>query len=1162
LGLTSLLALLTLARPSAAASGVVVVVVLPGYEAARADLRPGDVLLEWEQGRDHGTFVSTFDVERVEIEQGPRGPVTVRGVRDGRPLEATLTWDEWSLSTRPQFSEDELAIVVPMVQLAQAAREPERDAAALRAIRDGARALPAGDSRSWMLSQIARAQARLGALDDIRDTLDEARRGAREAGHTFVEAALWGIEMDLWSATGRPQEARAAAREAVAVHRRAGLGLAGANRLLALVGLIQQGTVVATDISNGAASTYVEYERTAPTSDDATADDRREASKAAHEAVAVVERLAPASASLAQALVNLGAFLPTTEEQVACFRRALAIRDQGPEGLAVVGVMNQICRRQFFDHPQQCLDYSRRSAALEEKFEPDTLDHADALAGLAAAYLYLGDLDPAEAVERRALEIRERRVPDSIHVADSLDRLGSIALVRGDYAQAEAHYRRAVDIDQRKAPGTVMLAKKLQSLGQLLRTLYEPAEAEVHLRRALEIFEKNGVPPLIAGCLAILAGAAEDQGDTARAEAHYRRALDTLRAVGPEAPIVAMVQQNLGVLLSQHDRLDEAETLYADALARVERAGDRGRGVAELKSARGSLRLRRGDLPGAESDLKAALQYFERAAPGSGDLAEVCQNLSVVVHRRGRNDESLALLQRATREYDAQSRRMVRAPEAQAALRATHAVAYLDLEDALVERGRGEEALQVSERARAWTLLTQMSERAVGPGPQVPAALEAERHAADADYDRRLLEVASAEGVKARAQAERNLETARRDRDDVRSRIRAAAPRAAAFHDPVPLDLAGIRRVLEPGTLLLSYRLGDESSRVYAVGPGPDDFAVVAIEGGAAAIGEEVKAFRERIESRRTAVLQAALFRQAQDLSRRLLAPVAARIDRAERLLVVPDGALNRLPFAALADPAAGAEPRYLVEAKPLHVVSSATLYAALTRARDARAGAPVIAGVGDPVYSGPPGAMPPALTRSVRRGLRLSPLPWARKELEALRELSPRGTTLWMGVEATEARAKSLGDGPKIIHFACHGFVDERFPLESGLALSVPASPAAGEDNGLLQAWEVFEGVRLDADLVTLSACQTGAGKEMAGEGLLGLTWAFQYAGARSVLASLWEVNDAATAELMRAFYRALGAGASKAEALRRAQLELLHRPGTSAPYFWAAFSLFGDGR
>jgi CHAT domain-containing protein len=148
------------------------------------------------------------------------------------------------------------------------------------------------------------------------------------------------------------------------------------------------------------------------------------------------------------------------------------------------------------------------------------------------------------------------------------------------------------------------------------------------------------------------------------------------------------------------------------------------------------------------------------------------------------------------------------------------------------------------------------------------------------------------------------------------------------------------------------------------------------------------------------------------------------------------------------------------------------------------------------------------------------------------------------------------------LLHFACHGLADEASPLDSALALTLPGDWEPGRENGLLQAWEVFERLRIDADLVTLSACGTALGKQMSGEGVLGLTRAFQYAGARSVLASLWEVNDDSTAELMGRFYRHLKGGRGKAEALRAAQCEMIRRPTSSHPHRWGAFQLIGDGR
>src|SRR6185295_587152 len=135
----------------------------------------------------------------------------------------------------------------------------------------------------------------------------------------------------------------------------------------------------------------------------------------------------------------------------------------------------------------------------------------------------------------------------------------------------------------------------------------------------------------------------------------------------------------------------------------------------------------------------------------------------------------------------------------------------------------------------------------------------------------------------------------------------------------------------------------------------------------------------------------------------------------------------------------------------------------------------------------------------------------------------------------------KSVGTDARYLHFACHGTLDEHFPLNSAIALTIPEKPAEGQDNGLLQAWEVFDHVRLDADLVTLSACKTGLGKEMGGEGLLGLMRAFQYAGARSVMGTLWAINDKSTTRLMRRFYGHLKAGRSRDEALRAAQIDLI---------------------
>ena len=272
--------------------------------------------------------------------------------------------------------------------------------------------------------------------------------------------------------------------------------------------------------------------------------------------------------------------------------------------------------------------------------------------------------------------------------------------------------------------------------------------------------------------------------------------------------------------------------------------------------------------------------------------------------------------------------------------------------------------------------------------------------------------------------------------------------------------------------------------------------------------------------------------------------------------------------------------PRYFIEWKPLHVVASATVYAELKKARRDTSAAPpsvVLAAFGDPTYPALPPEQAdrianPEVRAVVRRGYALAPLPASRTEVEGIARLYAGRAATYLGDQATEERAKTIGKGVRYLHFASHGLLDERFPLNSALALTIPERPSEGQANGLLQAWEIFEQMRIDADLVTLSACETGLGKELGGEGLVGLTRAFQYAGARAVLASLWSVGDDSTAELMTRFYGYLKAGKTKDEALRAAQLELIRRrrpsketaPGTTSavshPFHWAAFQLIGD--
>jgi CHAT domain-containing protein len=402
------------------------------------------------------------------------------------------------------------------------------------------------------------------------------------------------------------------------------------------------------------------------------------------------------------------------------------------------------------------------------------------------------------------------------------------------------------------------------------------------------------------------------------------------------------------------------------------------------------------------------------------------------------------------------------------------------------------------------------------------------------------------------------------EREQLIDSIRKASPRFADLKYPRPLDVNAVRDILDPGTILASFSVCEDRTALFVVRPSGVEpgLSVFALPVGEKTLKTQVQELRKLILARRPAK-DSLLMSRARELYDELFRPAEAVLSGGDRLLVVPDGPLQLLPFQALVRDSG----EYLVEWKPVSTVVSATVFAELKRARRDEAKPLELVAFGDPHY--------PRLSKgvseskvdvevrsSVERGLSLSPLPFSRKEVENVIALYPNRSKIYLGEEATEERAKSLGKDVRYIHFAVHGLLDQRFPLNSALVMSIPDKLTAGKDNGLLQAWEIFEQMRIDADLVTLSACNSGLGEELSGEGMLGLTRAFQYAGARSILSSFWSVDDLRTMELMTEFYAQLYTGTTKEKALQLAQLKLLHSRAASSPYYWAGFTLIGDWR
>ncbi|HXJ42057.1 MAG TPA: CHAT domain-containing protein, partial [Bryobacteraceae bacterium] len=284
-----------------------------------------------------------------------------------------------------------------------------------------------------------------------------------------------------------------------------------------------------------------------------------------------------------------------------------------------------------------------------------------------------------------------------------------------------------------------------------------------------------------------------------------------------------------------------------------------------------------------------------------------------------------------------------------------------------------------------------------------------------------------------------------------------------------------------------------------------------------------------------------------------VMEPIVSR--EVASLIIVPDGPLHLIPFSALTTPKGG----YLNSKVDLSAAPSATVYYTLRREAKTGAARKPFLGV---AFSPAAQSVTPnvSATRGISdlRNANLKPLRFGREEItEAAKVFGPSSVTL-DGSQASEAalKARSLGDF-KVIHLAAHGLSDDREPDRAALVLA----PGGESEDGLWQAREITRS-RINADVVVLSACETGIGRLQGQEGVMNLARAFLIAGARSVVASLWAVDDRSTATLMESFYQHLKGGATVNEALRQAQGDFIKDYGDKAsPSLWAGFEVIGDG-
>jgi CHAT domain-containing protein len=476
---------------------------------------------------------------------------------------------------------------------------------------------------------------------------------------------------------------------------------------------------------------------------------------------------------------------------------------------------------------------------------------------------------------------------------------------------------------------------------------------------------------------------------------------------------------------------------------------------------------------------------------------------------------------------------------------------YRELVTVLVDQQRTDEAFAVAERMKGQALQLSLEQGYVNLSSTMGAEEKERERGLDEAIAKLNRELLSAEGATAtelrneRDEARRQLELFR---SDLYLRHPVVAARRVPDGDPMRAALAA----LPPGGTALELTVLEQETIAFTVTRVNDRVVVQAtrIPIARAALERDVIAFAEAL-GRRDPAADA----MARVVSGHLIAPIAGQLRSLRQLTVVPDGILWRVPWEVLRAPGG----RRLVERM---AIARAPSLQFLARTRQSEAdvsshtGKQRLLALGDPRIAASTGER----VRALQRGARLGRLPEAAREVRTIGRLyGAERSEVRIGARASETAFKR--DAPRfdVLHLATHGVVDDRAPMFSALALA--AGGKDGGDDGLLEAREIAE-LQLTARLVVLSACDTARGRLEAGEGVIGLSWAFLASGVPALVVSGWKTDSAATERLMVGFHRGLLAGLSPAEALRRSEVALLHDARYAHPYYWAPFAVVGDGR
>jgi CHAT domain-containing protein len=835
---------------------------------------------------------------------------------------------------------------------------------------------------------------------------------------------------------------------------------------------------------------------------------------------------------------------------------------------------------------------------------------------LGALYFNLEDYERAMYYSERSISLAQKlqtvhgpqgAYPDEYGVAGALSTLGELNAREGNYSQAIENLQEALSIYQKLSRDnnsyTVFIADSYAALGRLYTTVGEQTKALAHLNKALDAAKASFQLDRVASIYNSIGYLYLEQEEYEQAGDYFNRGLEIYTAEKNRRES-ARVLLNLAVISQRRADFAQALTLFSRSLKEAEAASSKeimiaateGIGVALTGQGNYSLaiktlddglnlaknindKMRQSELLWREAEAFYAMGYYAQAEMRALEAQNLARRLRLsklsfltattlgqVYLKENKAELAERSLRQAIDGIEAMREAIAGREEETEMFFEKRVAPYHALIDLFLRQNRPYDALIYAERAKARVLLDVLRDgrrdaTAVMTSEEKIEEQKLNREIYNLNERIRCEESGTATDSENLTALYSQLEAVRVRYESFLNSVNASHPQLNLRRNMTsPLSIGDLNALLtDSHRAYLEYVVTKEKTYVFVLtrkgANNTIELKVFPIEITADELAKKVAQFHHRIADR--SPLFALSAREMYDI---LIRPVARELDGIATICLVLDGSLWNLPFQALLS----ATERYLVEDFALSSAPSLGVLQEMAKRRRSQARHSELRLL---AFGNPDIAPENSIVLQTEKNIEtLCPLPDAEAEVVALNQIfGERGKRISIGAEASEKSFKLLAPSYRILHLATHGVLDDRHPLYSYLLLAKTEGDT--ENDGRLEAREIIR-MRLNADLAVLSACETGRGRIGAGEGVIGMSWAFLIAGCRATVVSQWKVNSASTAQLMMNFYQALEIEknnpnqerGAKSLSLRAAALALMKDERYRHPFYWAGFVMIGS--